>query len=233
MTQKKRRIRIAALGVTLAVLLGGGAYGYARYRAAAGDWSHVDTIADDATYQEPALLERAWAMPVASAFRPRFVSQPNGSFCGPTSVVDVMRSLGQQADTDTVLEGTGITTVGGILPGGITLEQLRDLVRARLPDRRVELHRDFDLATFRRLLAEHANDPEDRIVVNFHRGPLFARGGGHHSPLGGYLEEEDLVFVLDVNDDYDPWLVPTERLFAAMDTVDSSTGMERGLLVIE
>ena len=31
-------------------------------------------------------------------------------------------------------------------------------------------------------------------------------GGGHHSPIGGYLEKEDLVFVLDVYDPYKPFL---------------------------
>lgn len=48
--------------------------------------------------------------------------------------------------------------------------------------------------------------------------PLFGRGGGHHSPLGGYLEEEDLAFVLDVNAGYGPWLVSAQRLFDAMNT---------------
>ena len=80
--QKKRRIRRAALGAALTLLVAGGGYGYTRYRAAAGEWSHVDTIRDDASYQDLALLQRAWALPVASAFRGGFVSQPNGSFCG-------------------------------------------------------------------------------------------------------------------------------------------------------
>jgi hypothetical protein len=35
---------------------------------------------------------------------------------------------------------------------------------------------------------------------------------------GGYLEGEDAVFILDVNENYKPWLVESERLFSAMDT---------------
>ena len=63
--------------------------------------------------------------------------------------------------------------------------------------------------------------------------PLFGRGGGHHSPIGGYLPDPDLVLVLDVNGSYKPWLVKSERLFEAMNTVDSSTGRKRGLIRIE
>jgi hypothetical protein len=218
---------VLTLGVT------GGVYGYARSREAAAAWAHVDVIDDDATYQDRALLERAWALPAARHYRARFVSQPNASFCGPTSVVDVMRSLDHDAELDSILDGSDISTVLGFLPRGITLDQLAALARARLPSRRVTVHRDFDLASFRALLEQHANDESSRMIVNFLRGPLFARGAGHHSPIGGYLPAEDLVFVLDVNDDYDPWLVPTVRLFEALDTVDAANGLERGLVVID
>jgi hypothetical protein len=51
------------------------------------------------------------------------------------------------------------------------------------------------------------------------------------SPIGGYLKDEDLVFVLDVNGDYGPWLVERTRLFSAMDTLDGNR--KRGLLRIE
>ncbi|TIM19628.1 MAG: phytochelatin synthase, partial [Mesorhizobium sp.] len=51
--------------------------------------------------------------------------------------------------------------------------------------------------------------------------------------VGGYLEAEDMVFVLDVNEDYKPWLIERERLFSAMDTIDSDGDKKRGLLLIE
>ena len=40
-----------------------------------------------------------------------------------------------------------------------------------------------------------------------------------------------LIVVLDVNEDYRPWLVERERLFSAMDTLDGDN--KRGLLLIE
>jgi len=52
-----------------------------------------------------------------------------------------------------------------------------------------------------------SNDPGRRYIVNFDRAQIFGAGVGHHSPIGSYLEAEDLVFVLDVNSDYQPWLV--------------------------
>ena len=66
--------------------------------------------------------------------------------------------------------------------------------------------------------------------MNFDRAPLFGEDIGHHSPIGGYLEEHDLVFILDVLDEYKPFLVPAELLYRAMDTTDSESGLKRGLL---
>jgi len=45
------------------------------------------------------------------------------------------------------------------------------------------------------------------------------------------LENEDLVFVLDVNRDYGPWLVERARLFNAINMWDGN--QKRGLLLIE
>jgi hypothetical protein len=77
----------------------------------------------------------------------------------------------------------------------------------------------------------HANDPERRYIINFDREKIFGAGVGHHSPIGGYLEEEDLVLVLDVNRAFQPWLIERERLFNAMDTLDGEK--KRGLLLLE
>jgi hypothetical protein len=195
------------------------------------DYSRVSSIKAAREYQDPALLAKAWALPVAAAYRADFDFQGNPSFCGPTSMVDVMRSLHQSVDQKTVLDGTGISTFLGVLPGGISLDQVAAIARTRLK-KDVTVVRDIDLPTFRQHL-RMSNDPSRRYVVNFTRGPLFGTGGGHHSPIGGYLSDEDLVFVLDVNKKYGPWLVKPERLYEATNTVDRQNGKKRGLLVIE
>jgi hypothetical protein len=70
-----------------------------------------------------------------------------------------------------------------------------------------------------------------------HRRQLHAqaaiRPGRNFSPILGYLPEEDLVFVGDVNEKYRPWLVPTSRLYDAQNTIDSSSHAKRGVLEIE
>lgn len=70
-------------------------------------------------------------------------------------------------------------------------------------------------------------------MVNFTRGPLFGAGGGHHSPIAGYLVDEELVLVLDVNEKYRRWLVKSERLYDAMNTLETGAGEKRRLLLIE
>jgi hypothetical protein len=192
----------------------------------------VVSIKSSAAYQDTALLERAWHLPVASKYAgPGTVFQPNVSLCGPTSVANVLRSLGtSDATPKGVLEGTGKCHLG-FCWGGLTLDELADVVRSRVPGQ-VQVLRGLSLEEFREHL-RHVNAPERRYIINFDRGPLFGNVGGHHSPIAGYLEEQDLVLVLDVNERYRPWLVPAERLYQAMTTVDSSSGLQRGLLLIE
>ena len=189
----------------------------------------VPSIKAEATYQDAALLERAWQLPVAASYRKGLLFQSNGSLCGPTSIANVQRSLGVASATpDTVLSGTG-ECWSGVCWGGLSLDALAEVAR-QATGRKVTLLRDLSLAQFRDEL-KRVNDPKLRYTVNFQRAPLFAKGGGHHSPIAGYLEPEDLVLVLDVNENYKPWLVKSERLFQAVDTAD--TGKKRGLLRIE
>jgi hypothetical protein len=191
----------------------------------------VTSIEAAREFQDGALLEKAWALPVARLYHRQIDYQRNRSFCGPASVVNVMRSLGLDGDQRTALAGTGVSTIFGFLPRGLTLDELGDIARERLGPR-VAVLRDLDREEFRVHL-RRANDPSVRYVINFSRGPLFGRGGGHHSPIAGYLADEDLVLVLDVNGRYRPWLVPSDRLYDAMDTVDRTSGKKRGVLVID
>jgi hypothetical protein len=195
------------------------------------DYSHAVSIKSASEYQDATLLSKAWALPVAATYHKSIDYQKNPSFCGPTSVVNVMRSLGMTADQATVLADTGEKTTFGMLWGGITLDRLADVARKKT-NKTVTVLRDLDAATFHDHL-KHINDPDRRYIANFNRGPLFAKAGGHHSPLAAYLDTEDLVLVLDVNDSYKPWLVKSDRLLAAINTRDPGTKQSRGLLLIQ
>jgi hypothetical protein len=195
------------------------------------DTAAVVSIKESNAYQDPVLLKKAWQLPVAKTYQAAIEYQQNGSVCGPTSVANVLHSLDKPGNQESVLQGTTFTTVLGYLPEGITLDELAEVARQKL-QRKVIVLRDLDLAAFREQLS-HVNDANRRYIVNFTRSPLFGTGGGHHSPIVGYLSQEDLVLVLDVNKKYGPWLVKPERLYDAMNTTDSSTHKKRGLLLIE
>jgi len=227
---RTRRILVAGAFATL-VAVGSAAGLRHLVRGDASVEVAVAPVSATREFQDPALLEKAWALPVARLYRPGLDYQANVSFCGPASVVNLMRSLGMAADQRTVLAGTGVSTWFGLVPGGVTLDQLGEIARRKL-GRTVTVLRDLDEAAFRAEL-RRANDPARRYVVNFARLPLFGRGGGHHAPVAGYLADEDLVLVLDVNARYRPWLVRPDRLYQGVDTVDRATGRKRGLLVVE
>ena len=195
------------------------------------DYASVASIKQSAAYQDPALLEKAWALSVAATYRAGVEFQRNASVCGPTSVANVLHSLNQPGNQESILQGTNFTTVLGYLPEGLTLDQLADITRQKLR-RKVTVLRDLDLAAFREQM-NHVNDPSRRYIINFSRGPLFGTGGGHHSPIAGYLGQEDLILILDVNKKYGPWLVKSERLYSAMNTIDTTAQKKRGLLLIE
>jgi hypothetical protein len=219
-----RRARIALLAgaVALIGLAGAGALLVGQTKVP------PDAIRNSVIRTEAA-IERAWRLPAASTFRREVIWQSNVSLCGPASVANVLRSLGEPAASEgQVLAGTWRCWTGVCIMG-LTLDELAEVARAKT-QRKVTVMRDLSLEQFREQL-RRANDAGRRYIVNFRRAEIFGAGAGHHSPIGGYLEAEDLVFVLDVNRDYQPWLIEAPRLHAAMDTVDGS--QKRGLLLIE
>jgi hypothetical protein len=145
-------------------------------------------------------------------------------------VVNVLRSLGIAARQATVLAGTGVGSIRGFRPAGMTLDEVALVIAHH--GRRATVRRDLDLAALRAELAR-LREPDRRVIVNFQRRPIFGWGGGHHSPLVDYLADADRALVLDVNQRVGPWLVGPERLHAAIATVDPATGRTRGLLVVE
>lgn len=216
-----RRGLLVGAAIGLAALLGGA---YALQPA------EVSPAAIRASVeQSPDLMSRAWGLPVALSYRRSVTWQANGSFCGPASIANLFRSVGEEETTETaVLEGTGWCRLGFCWMG-LTLDELAEVARAKT-ERKVTVLRDLTPDEFRRHL-QASNDPGKRYIVNFSREAIFGAGVGHHSPIGGYLEAEDLVFVLDVNERFKPWLVPREKLYSAVDTLDGD--YKRGLLLIE
>jgi hypothetical protein len=185
------------------------------------------SIKEASAYQDAALLKKANALPVAATFN-GLLFQTNPSACGPASVANVFRSAGETSSQDEIA-AYGKGCAFGMCFGGLTLDQLADAAIGAHHGWKISTLHPADVSAFREELARGANALDRRYVINFDRFPLFGTGGGHHSPIGGYLADEDLVLVMDVNAHYQPWLVKTDRLFEAMNTFDGPN--KRGLIL--
>lgn len=173
--------------------------------------------------RDEVLLEKAWSLPSAQRYAP-LQSQTWRSICGPTSAANVLRSIGVKAGNNP-FRPFGVRAM--------SLDQVVSESRPLLPSNwNVSTVRLSSVDALREELCR-ANRPTHRYIANFSRRPIFGHGGGHHSPIGGYLEVEDLAFVLDVNAGYGPWLVRAQQLFDAVNTFDRGDGQSRGLARFE
>jgi hypothetical protein len=82
------------------------------------DYASVVSIKENSDYQDPALLKKAWALPVAATYRADIDFQRNASVCGPTSLVNVLHSLKMPGNQESILQGTNFATVLATYPKG-------------------------------------------------------------------------------------------------------------------
>jgi hypothetical protein len=137
---------------------------------------------------------------------PRQVTwQSNWSRCGPAALANAYRSLGETATTEEkVLTGTGAVLDRLLYPRSYLGRAGRCC--AGNTSRKITVFRDLSEQDFLEHL-RRSNDLARCYIVNFSRHRIFGAGVGHHSPIGGYLETEDLVFILDGNREYQSWRV--------------------------
>ncbi|KAJ3136779.1 hypothetical protein HK100_001283 [Physocladia obscura] len=88
------------------------------------------------------------------------------------------------------------------------------------------------------------NKMKYRVAANFLRSPLIGINygmdflikvflGGHFSPVVGFDEEEGLVAVFDVNENYGLFLVDVKQFYESVRTFDLFSGKWRGLAILE
>jgi hypothetical protein len=200
---------------------------------------------------EPAGQELLFRSRVRADFLPLvgwFVTQANLAYCGVASAVMVLNSLGAPApetpgygtyrfwSQDNLFAapaGRTFATAETVRRRGMTLIQLAGLLAAQ----GVSVQRwhgdQLSLAQFRGLLLRSLSDPDDRLLVNYHRPSLGQQGGGHISPLAAYDPAGDRVLILDVaRYRYPAVWVATEALWRSIRTVDPDSGASRGLVRI-
>jgi hypothetical protein len=176
------------------------------------------------------------------------LTQANLAYCGVASSVMVLNSLAVPAPP---AAGYGtyrfwtqenlfdppatrrLLTPEQVARRGMTLQQLAGLLRSHGLAVRA-IHGDqLSLEQFRVVVRRNLEEPRDRLLVNYHRSSLGQDGGGHIAPVAAYHAGRDQVLILDVaRYRYPSVWVPLADLWAAIRTVDASSGRSRGLVSI-
>jgi hypothetical protein len=104
-------------------------------------------VIERSVVREQTMLEKAWHLPVASAFDRHVDFQSNQSLCGPASIANILRSFGEAADTEKkVLASYDKVLVGHFF--GLSLDELADVTRTATK-RSVIVLRDLTPEAFR------------------------------------------------------------------------------------
>jgi glutathione gamma-glutamylcysteinyltransferase len=172
----------------------------------------------------------------------QFHTQSDPAFCGLGSLVVALNAL--SIDPGRLWKGPWRWFAEDLLDCCVPLEQVRARglsldelgCLASCNGAEVELRRGTvgaeSLADFRDALARSSR-AEEVLIAAYDRAALGQTGGGHFSPIGGYHAARDLALVLDVaRFKYPAHWLPVERLWQAMQTIDSATGLARGWLLL-
>jgi hypothetical protein len=127
---------------------------------------------------------------------------------------------------------------------GLTLDKLGEAVKKALAEFSVKttvevIHMDGTLAQnkkIRDLLIKNEKSDQNFILANFNQGVYTGdpEGGGHISPVGAFDEKNNQVLVMDVDREYyEPYWVSTEVFIKGMNTEDSASKKNRGLVLVE
>lgn len=163
-----------------------------------------------------------------------FEAQRRPAFCGVASSVVVLnalrppgRRITQAGFFDDLVTELQVTFTG------MTLRQLGQLLRRHGAEVDVVFAQDSNVAAFRAVARANLGRSGDHVLVNYQRGVLGQREGGHISPLAAYNAAADRFLVLDVASyRYPPVWVATVDLWNAMNTVDTASGRTRGFVVV-
>lgn len=174
----------------------------------------------------------------------QYVTQENPGYCGIASAVMVLNALQIPASTDNPWHAPFFTQdnlfnekARSVAPpgfkGGLTLQQLADILRSHPATAEVHYASDTTAEAFRDLASKNLSNPRDFIVVNYNRAEVGQEYMGHISPIAAYHAGSDRFLLLDVaRYKYPPVWIQTDALFRAMNTSDPVAGRSRGFLVV-
>jgi glutathione-S-conjugate glycine hydrolase len=203
---------------------------------------YFDTEASAALFQAADMKSHFWSI------CRYFVSENMLTYCGIASGVTVLNSLGVPSPdapqiypykiftqenffTDDALR---IRRPSEVEKNGSTLDQLAGMLAVFDVDVNV-FHADTINADLcRTMLVEALRSAGKRVIVDFDRGTLGQKGGGHFSPLAAYHSGQDRFLLMDVaRYKLPPCWVPADLLHRAMLEVDTVSGQSRGFLILQ
>jgi hypothetical protein len=167
-----------------------------------------------------------------------FVPQSRPAFCGVAASVVVLNALEVTESQFTQAtfftdEAREIRSPLRVTFAGMSLVQLRDLLRAHGLDVRLVHASDSDVDAFRTLAVTNLETAGDFLLANYQRAKLGQERVGHISPIAAYHAASDRFLLLDVAaHKYPPVWVTTAALWSAMNTVDSSENRTRGFIIV-
>jgi hypothetical protein len=196
-----------------------------------------DLVSGTSTEGQRLLAESAHKTDHAQ-LRPFLHSQRRRAFCGPATaaaVVNAALNPSKPVTQSSLFATTAPDTKSelAVSLSGLTLEELAALLRAHGLVVRTVHAEHSDIAAFRTDARAVLAEPRAFMVVNYDRRVLKQAGAGHISPVGAYHIATDRLLVMDVATyRYPHTWVPLDKLWAAMDTVDSDSGRTRGYLLV-
>jgi len=168
-----------------------------------------------------------------------FVSQSRRAFCGVASSVAAINSVGnaQTPVTQATLfnsEARKVIKPLKVTFGGMTLAQLNGILQAHQLETKLIYATDIDIEQFRSLAQKNLSNPDDVLLVNYRRPALNQPGGGHISPIAAYHKKSDRFLILDVAAyKYPPTWVSTEELWQGINSLDTTSNLSRGLIMVQ
>ena len=226
------RDRKALCGAILTVLVSASAWGQALAPPSA-----LPLLSDEGV----ALLQRQQAVDFQPLRRNWVPQKP--AHCGAASAVVVHNALRSEdrltqdslftPDTDHIIRQETVYRIG------FTLQELAAMVRARTA-LAVQAHHasDEDPASdypaFLAALEQNRLSPRDHLILNFSRQYLrgAGTGNGHFSPVADYNPERDMVLILEVNAEREPYWIASRTIYEAMRTTDPVSKQHRGWLAV-
>ncbi|MEI8257947.1 MAG: phytochelatin synthase family protein [Deltaproteobacteria bacterium] len=176
-----------------------------------------------------------------------WVSQQHGAYCGVASAVMVLNAMQLAAPAvpawapyntftqDNVFDPATLRVLspGSVTRGGMSIDQLGQLLASHGAGARVVHASDATLDMFRGQASENLAEPGNYVLVNYDRAGVGQETMGHISPLGAYNAAADRFLIMDVARYKYPgvWVAAVD-LWRAMRTTDPSTDRSRGYVLI-